>query len=102
MLARLDERLRPSQISEGWISRTHFQDACASLWLAGELVTLEDLVLHDARMDIRSPTHELTRAQAALRARRSSRGNWPGLVSGLGDLVTTRFCYFLAASRVVR
>ncbi len=31
---------------------------------------LEDLVLRDARMDIRSPTHEVTRAEAVLRARR--------------------------------
>ena len=69
-LARLDERVRVSPIQEGFVSRTHFQDACASLWLAGELVMLEDLVLHDARMDIRSPTHEVTRAQAVLRARR--------------------------------
>ena len=76
-LARLDERLRSSPIAEGWISRTHFQDACASLWLAGELVTLEDLVLHDARMDVRSPTHELTRAQAALRTRRRIAGGAP-------------------------
>jgi hypothetical protein len=76
-LARLDERLRSSPIVEGWISRTHFQDACASLWLAGELVTLEDLVLHDARMDVRSPTHELTRAQAALRTRRRIAGGAP-------------------------
>lgn len=69
-LARLDERVRSSPIAEGFVSRTHFQDACASLWLAGELVMLEDLVLHDARMDVRSPTHEVTRAQAVLRARR--------------------------------
>jgi hypothetical protein len=69
-LARLDERVRASPIREGFVSRSHFQDACASLWLAGELVMLEDLVLHDARMDIRSPTHEVTRAQAVLRARR--------------------------------
>jgi hypothetical protein len=47
-LARLDERLRASPVLDGWISRTHFEDACASLWLAGKLVTLEDLVLHDA------------------------------------------------------
>ncbi len=69
-LARLDERVRASLIAEGFVSRSHFQDACANLWLAGELVVLEDLVLHDARMDIRSPTHEVTRAQAVLRARR--------------------------------
>src|SRR3954469_17516794 len=53
-LARLDERLGVSPIREGWISRTHFMDACASLWLQGELVHLEDLVLHDAEMDQRA------------------------------------------------
>src|SRR3954451_25026708 len=37
-LARLDERLGQSPIRAGWISRTHFLDACASLWLQGELV----------------------------------------------------------------
>jgi len=69
-LSRLDERLRVSPIREGWIARTHFIDACASVWLDGELVHIEDLVLHDASMDIRSPTRELTRAHAVLRARR--------------------------------
>ena len=88
-LARLDERLRTSPIAEGWISRTHFQDACASLWLAGELVMLEDLVLHDARMDVRSPTHEVTRAQAVLRARRriaAAEPAWPMSRDGLAAL----------------
>src|SRR3954470_8790769 len=69
-LARLDERLGQSPIRAGWVSRAHFMDACASLWLQGELVHLEDLVLHDAGMDQRAPTHELTRAHAVLRTRR--------------------------------
>jgi hypothetical protein len=61
-LARLDERLRASPIREGWIARTHFADSCASLWLDGEVVPLEDLVLHDAHRDIHAPTRELARA----------------------------------------
>jgi Protein of unknown function (DUF1612)/HTH DNA binding domain len=69
-LARLDERLRASPVREGWISRTHFNEACAAVWLEGGLVPLEDLVLHDVRMDVRAPTHELIRAHAVLRARR--------------------------------
>ena len=69
-LARLDERVGKSPIQEGWIARTHFADAAACLWLEGTLVPIEDLVLHDARMDIRAPTHELTRAHTILRARR--------------------------------
>jgi hypothetical protein len=77
-LARLDERLRTSPIRDGWIARTHFSDAAAALWLEGELVHLEDLLLHDAGMDIRAPTHELTRAHAILRARRRIAGAAPG------------------------
>ncbi|MDX8500875.1 RHE_PE00001 family protein [Mesorhizobium sp. VK4C] len=69
-LARLDERLARSPVREGWIERQHFADATAALWLEGELVHVEDLVLHDAHMDIRAPTHELTRAHAVLRSRR--------------------------------
>jgi hypothetical protein len=69
-LARLDERLSKSPIREGFVARTHFSDACASLWLEGELVHLEDLVLHDALMDVRNPTAELVRAHAVLRVRR--------------------------------
>lgn len=69
-LARFDERLRSSPLRAGWIARTHFGEACAALWREGALVTLEDLVLHDAGMDIRAPTHELIRAHAIVRARR--------------------------------
>ncbi|MER8573476.1 RHE_PE00001 family protein [Mesorhizobium sp. M1374] len=70
LLARLDERVHKSPVRDGFVERSHFADAAAALWLAGELVHLEDLVLHDAHMDIRTPTHELTRAHAVLRARR--------------------------------
>lgn len=88
-VARLDERLRASPIREGWIARTHFTDAAASLWLEGELVHLEDLVLHDAHRDIRTPTHELTRAHAVLRARRriaASEPDWALSSAGLDGL----------------
>ncbi|ARO32304.1 HTH DNA-binding domain-containing protein (plasmid) [Rhizobium sp. NXC14] len=69
-LARLDERIARSPVGSGWIERMHFADACASLWIDGELVHLEDLVLHDATRDIRTPTHELTIARDVLRTRR--------------------------------
>jgi len=70
VLARLDERIARSPVGQGWIERSHFTDACASLWIDGELVHLEDLVLHDATRDIRTPTHELTIARDVLRTRR--------------------------------
>ncbi len=62
-LARLDERIARSAVGEGFLERSHFLDAHASLWVDGELVHLEDLVLHDALRDIRAPTHELTIAR---------------------------------------
>jgi Protein of unknown function (DUF1612)/HTH DNA binding domain len=88
-LARLDERLAKSPIRDGWIARTHFADACAALWLEGQLVHLEDLVLHDAGMDVRAPTHELTRAHAVLGARRriaEAEPGWALSVAGLAIL----------------
>jgi hypothetical protein len=76
-LTRLDERIVRSPIGQGWIERMHFTDACASLWIDGELVHLEDLVLHDATRDIRTPTHELTIARDVLRTRRRIAGQSP-------------------------
>jgi len=65
-LTRLDERVARSPVGQGWIERSHFADACASLWIDGELVHLEELVLHDDTRDIRTPTHELTIARDVL------------------------------------
>ncbi|WP_164833143.1 RHE_PE00001 family protein [Sinorhizobium meliloti] len=77
-VARLDERIARSPVGEGWIERMHFADACASLWIDGELVHLEDLVLHDATKDIRTPTHELTIARDVLKTRRRIAAQRPG------------------------
>lgn len=77
-LARLDETLKSSPIKDGWIARSHYQDAVASLALEGELVHLEDLVLADAEMAVRTPTHELVRAQSYLVTRRQIANNESG------------------------
>ena len=76
-LARLDERVARSQVGAGFLERQNFADACASLWIDGELVHLEDLVLHDAFRDTRTPTHELTIARDVLRTRRRISGQSP-------------------------
>lgn len=77
-LARLDERIARSPVGAGFLERAHFADACASLWIDGELVHLEDLVLHDTGHDIRTPTHELTIARDVLRSRRRIASQPPG------------------------
>ncbi|MCW2318836.1 CheY-like chemotaxis protein [Rhodoblastus acidophilus] len=94
-LARLDERLRASPIRHGWIERAHFADACASLWIEGELAHLEDLVLHDAHMDVRAPTTELLRAARVLAARRQIFAAAPDWALSPAGLVTLRGGGFL-------
>lgn len=88
-LARLDERLRSSPVAEAYVVRSHFQEACAALWRQGEFVLIEDLVLHDAGMDVRAPTHGLVRANAVLAARRRIANQapaWPLTEQGLSAL----------------
>ncbi|OOG76298.1 hypothetical protein B0E45_00820 [Sinorhizobium sp. A49] len=89
-LTRLDERIARSQVGRGWIERSHFADACASLWIDGELVHLEDLVLHDHVRDIRTPTHELTIARDVLRTRRRIAGQLPGWALSADGIRTLR------------
>ena len=76
-ITRLDERIVRSPVGVGFVERQNFADACASLWIDGELVHLEDLVLHDAFRDTRTPTHELTIARDVLRTRRRIGGQSP-------------------------
>jgi len=88
-LTRLDERVACSPVGCGWMERMHFADACASLWIDGELVHIEDLVLHDGAHDVRAPTHELTIAFDVLRTRRgiaAQPANWALSPPGLNSL----------------
>jgi hypothetical protein len=89
-LARLDERVARSEVGSGFAERADFFDSVSSMWVAGELVHLEDLVLHDARMDIRAPTHELVIAHRIVRARRQVSRHDPGwAVSRSGVMALT-------------
>nr|CAD6629732.1 hypothetical protein RKHAN_04067 [Rhizobium sp. Khangiran2] len=88
-ITRLDERIARSPVGGGWLERQNFTDACASLWIDGELVHLEDLVLHDALRDIRAPTHELTIARDILKTRRRIAAHppaWALSAQGLASL----------------
>lgn len=71
-LARCDERLSRVELvlAEGARQRGHSFEAQALIGLAGGLCPLEDLCLHDAGMDVRSPTREIARAAAMLDERR--------------------------------
>ncbi|KMO27022.1 hypothetical protein VQ02_33800, partial [Methylobacterium variabile] len=71
-LVRLDERLARAEpvLADGARARAHLFDAQAALHLEGQLVALEDLVLHEAAMDVRRPTLALGRAVAVLADRR--------------------------------
>lgn len=89
-LTRLDERIARSTAGAGLLERQNFADACASLWIDGELVHLEDLVLHDAFRDTRTPTHELTIAHDVLRTRRRIAVHLPGWALSAEGIRTLR------------
>ena len=89
-LTRLDERIARSPVGAGWSERQNFTDACASLWIDGELVHLEDLVLHEAGADIRAPTHELTIARDVLRTRRRIAAQSPDRALSVDGIRTLR------------
>lgn len=71
-LARCDERLLRVEpvLAEGARQRGHAFEAQALIGLTGGLCPLEDLCLHDAGMDVRSPTREIARAATILDERR--------------------------------
>ena len=89
-LARLDERIARSPVGGGFLERSHFLEAHASLWVDGELVHLEDLVLHDSLRDIRTPTHELTIARDILKTRRRIAAHPPGWALSAQGLASLR------------
>ena len=87
-LARYDERLLRANpvLAEGVRQRGHAFEAQALIGLGGGLCPLEDLVLHDAGMDVRSPTREIARAAAMLDERRRLARREPAEVLGTSTL----------------
>ena len=77
-LARLDQRLADSDLREAWMSRAHFRETCAALWLEGEIVALEDLVLHDGETAPTLPSRTLFQARSVLLSRRAISRTPPG------------------------
>jgi len=69
-VGRADERLRATPLAVGVIARLDVADAVAALWLQGELIDADDLILHDRRMDARRADLPLLAAHHALTARR--------------------------------
>jgi len=79
-LARCDERLLRAEpsLAKGVRERGHALEAQALIGLTGGLCPLEDLCLHDAGMDVRSPTREIARAATILDERRRLARGAPG------------------------
>ncbi|EFO28680.1 Y4CF [Roseibium sp. TrichSKD4] len=73
-LARLDERVPRSEVGAGFAERADFFDSICSMWVGGELVYLEDLVLHDAQMDIARRAMSLSSRTASCGRGAGSRG----------------------------
>ncbi len=87
VLTRVDERVkRTPDLGAGFQARAHFFDIASAMALDGELIHLEDLVLHDAGTDRRAPTHELTRAARLLDLRRRLERQSPDRVLSLSGI----------------
>ena len=81
-LVRLDERLgrSDSQLAAGVRGRAHLGEAQALVQLAGELVRIEELVLHVAGMDVRTPGTGVVRAARILTDRQRLASRLPDRV----------------------
>lgn len=83
-VSRLDAGAQTCAFAAGWAARLDFAEASAWGWNSGEIVDLEDLILHDAQMDARLPDQALRATHAVVRARRRARGAGPELQSLAG------------------
>jgi hypothetical protein len=83
-VSRLDERVRACAFREGWIERLNYAEATAWGWTSGNIVSTEDLVLHDHAADVRQPDQNLRAAHGLVRARIRAVGAGPELISAAG------------------
>ena len=71
-LARLDQLVLDSGLQDTILERLRFEEVCAAIGLEGELISREDLVLHDAGTPSTLPDQTLFLARLLLRAWRST------------------------------
>ena len=83
-LSRLDERVRACSFRQGWSTRLDFLEAAAWGWNAGQVVSVEDLLLHDEAMDVRMPDQALQAAHGVIRSRRKASAAGPELLTPAG------------------
>ncbi|WP_454719129.1 DUF1612 domain-containing protein [Caulobacter segnis] len=83
-MSRLDARAQTCPFAAGWAARVDFAEAAAWGWVSGEIVDMEDLVLHDAEMDARLPDQALRATYGLVRARRKARSGGQELQSARG------------------
>ena len=91
-VSRLDERVRACLFRQGWIARLNYTEASAWGWTSGNIVSAEDLVLHDHAMDVRLPDQSLRASRGLVRARVKASKAGPELVStdGVSWLIGAR------------
>jgi hypothetical protein len=84
LVSRLDERVRACPFAAGWTARLEFLEAVAWGWNSGQVVTNEELLLHDESMDRQMPGTALLAAHGLVRARRKAVAGGPELLSPAG------------------
>lgn len=72
LVSRLDERVRACLWRTGFVGRLDLSEALAWGWMSGQIVTAEDLLLHNADMDVRAPDQALAAVHAVVRGRRKA------------------------------
>lgn len=84
VVSRLDERVRACPWRAGFVARLDFSEALAWGWSSGQIVGAEDLMLHDAEMDVQTPTQALAAVHGLVRARRKAAAGGLELLSPQG------------------
>lgn len=83
-VSRLDERVHACGFSAGWAARLDVLEAVAWGWNSGQVVSTEQLLLHDESMDRQMPDAALRAAHGLVRARRKAAAGGPELLSAPG------------------
>ena len=83
-VSRLDEIARACPFAEGWARRVDLAEAVAWGWSHGSVVTHDDLLLHDGRLDAQAPEPAIITARGLVVARRRARNAGPELLSAAG------------------